>query len=205
MYTSTQKRGSIVVRVICRKKYEMLNMLYGWFVWPSCRFSSQDLLTSIEYRYENHFFCWCFVIWFLCGDATKNIWYSDFTLNFYLFASLWEFYVVNSSFTSCFCLFFLCFQFISSLKDNLNAEVALGTVTNVKEACAWLGYTYLFIRMRQNPLAYGIGWDEVLFSLLISIPLSSTYVLAMSDANKRCFHGVTLFNWVILLILLMTW
>ncbi|KAL5723149.1 DNA helicase [Ranunculus cassubicifolius] len=53
-------------------------------------------------------------------------------------------------------------QFISSLKDNLNAEVALGTVTNVKEACAWLGYTYLFIRMKSNPLAYGIGWDEVM-------------------------------------------
>ncbi|XP_022736597.1 DExH-box ATP-dependent RNA helicase DExH14 isoform X2 [Durio zibethinus] len=53
-------------------------------------------------------------------------------------------------------------QFIRSLKDNLNAEVALGTVTNVKEACAWLGYTYLFIRMRLNPLAYGIGWDEVI-------------------------------------------
>ncbi|CAN0876921.1 DExH-box ATP-dependent RNA helicase DExH14 [Linum grandiflorum] len=53
-------------------------------------------------------------------------------------------------------------QFISSLKDNLNAEVALGTVTNVKEASAWLGYTYLFIRMRKNPLAYGIGWDEVI-------------------------------------------
>ncbi|KAK9203816.1 hypothetical protein WN943_014073 [Citrus x changshan-huyou] len=51
-------------------------------------------------------------------------------------------------------------QFISSLKDNLNAEVALGTVTNVKEACAWLGYTYLSIRMKLNPLAYGIGWDE---------------------------------------------
>ncbi|XP_042499431.1 DExH-box ATP-dependent RNA helicase DExH14 isoform X2 [Macadamia integrifolia] len=53
-------------------------------------------------------------------------------------------------------------QLISSLKDNLNAEVALGTVTNVKEACAWLGYTYLFIRMKSNPLAYGIGWDEVI-------------------------------------------
>ncbi|XP_057950653.1 DExH-box ATP-dependent RNA helicase DExH14 isoform X2 [Malania oleifera] len=53
-------------------------------------------------------------------------------------------------------------QFISSLKDNLNAEVVLGTVTNVKEACAWLGYTYLFIRMRLNPLAYGIGWEEVM-------------------------------------------
>ncbi|KAF6165076.1 hypothetical protein GIB67_000660 [Kingdonia uniflora] len=53
-------------------------------------------------------------------------------------------------------------QFITSLKDNLNAEVALGTVTNVKEACAWLGYTYLFIRMKSNPLVYGIGWDEVI-------------------------------------------
>ncbi|PWA39446.1 hypothetical protein CTI12_AA570910 [Artemisia annua] len=52
-------------------------------------------------------------------------------------------------------------QFVSSLKDNLNAEVTLGTVTNVKEACAWLGYTYLFIRMKMNPLVYGIGWDEV--------------------------------------------
>ncbi|XAR63795.1 DNA helicase [Bertholletia excelsa] len=53
-------------------------------------------------------------------------------------------------------------QFISSLRDNLNAEVVLGTVTNVKEACAWLGYTYLSIRMKMNPLAYGIGWDEVI-------------------------------------------
>ncbi|GJZ02294.1 DExH-box ATP-dependent RNA helicase DExH14, partial [Tanacetum coccineum] len=39
-------------------------------------------------------------------------------------------------------------QYISSL----NAEVTLGTVTNVKEACAWLGYTYPFIRMKMNPL-----------------------------------------------------
>ncbi|GMQ10901.1 hypothetical protein CsSME_00053719 [Camellia sinensis var. sinensis] len=60
-------------------------------------------------------------------------------------------------------------QFISSLRDNLNAEVVLGTVTNVKEACAWLGYTYLFIRMKMNPLAYGIGWDEVFCGLLPSV------------------------------------
>nr|CAB3501610.1 unnamed protein product [Digitaria exilis] len=53
-------------------------------------------------------------------------------------------------------------QFLGSLKDNLNAEVALGTVTNVREACAWLGYTYLFIRMKTNPLVYGITWEEVL-------------------------------------------
>ncbi|KAJ7519602.1 hypothetical protein O6H91_20G045600 [Diphasiastrum complanatum] len=53
-------------------------------------------------------------------------------------------------------------QFISSLKDNLNAEVVLGTVTNVREACTWLGYTYLFVRMSLNPLVYGISWEEVL-------------------------------------------
>ncbi|XP_031431613.1 activating signal cointegrator 1 complex subunit 3 isoform X2 [Clupea harengus] len=49
-------------------------------------------------------------------------------------------------------------QFLQSLADNLNAEVALGTVTNVEEAVKWLSYTYLFVRMRANPLAYGINY-----------------------------------------------
>ncbi|XP_073703976.1 activating signal cointegrator 1 complex subunit 3 [Garra rufa] len=48
-------------------------------------------------------------------------------------------------------------QFQQSLADNLNAEIALGTVTNVDEAVRWLSYTYLFVRMRANPLAYGIN------------------------------------------------
>ncbi|XP_039603796.1 activating signal cointegrator 1 complex subunit 3 [Polypterus senegalus] len=48
-------------------------------------------------------------------------------------------------------------QFLDSLPDNLNAEVALGTVTNVDEAVKWLSYTYLYVRMRVNPLAYGIN------------------------------------------------
>lgn len=52
-------------------------------------------------------------------------------------------------------------QFVTSLKDNLNAEVVLGTVTNVKEASTWLGYTYLFVRMLKNPLVYGMTWEEV--------------------------------------------
>jgi hypothetical protein len=55
----------------------------------------------------------------------------------------------------------VCVQFVSSLKDNLNAEVVLGTVTNVREASAWLGYTYLFVRMSKNPLVYGMSWEEV--------------------------------------------
>ncbi|GMJ00040.1 hypothetical protein like AT5G61140 [Hibiscus trionum] len=75
-------------------------------------------------------------------------------------------------------------QFISSLKDNLNAEVALGTVTNVKEACAWLGYTYLFIRMRLNPLAYGIGWDEVIADPSLSLKQRSLITDAARSLDK---------------------
>ena len=52
-------------------------------------------------------------------------------------------------------------SFRAMLVDNLNAELVLGSVTNVKEAASWLGYTYLAVRMRQNPLAYGLTWDEL--------------------------------------------
>ncbi|GMG39702.1 unnamed protein product [Ambrosiozyma monospora] len=47
------------------------------------------------------------------------------------------------------------------LVDNLNAEISLGTVTNVDEGVQWLGYTYLNVRMRKNPFAYGIDWKEL--------------------------------------------
>lgn len=39
--------------------------------------------------------------------------------------------------------------------------VAAGTVTNIREASLWLSYTYLFVRMLRNPLAYGVGWEEL--------------------------------------------
>jgi replicative superfamily II helicase len=35
-------------------------------------------------------------------------------------------------------------QFIQSLADHLNAEIILGTVTNVQEAITWITYTYLY-------------------------------------------------------------
>lgn len=41
------------------------------------------------------------------------------------------------------------------------SQVALGTVTNVEEAVKWLSYTYLYVRMRKNPLVYGIKPEEV--------------------------------------------
>ncbi|KGK39094.1 hypothetical protein JL09_g1713 [Pichia kudriavzevii] len=49
----------------------------------------------------------------------------------------------------------------AKLVDNLNAEISLGTVTNVEEGVQWLGYTYLYVRMKQNPFAYGIDWKEL--------------------------------------------
>lgn len=58
------------------------------------------------------------------------------------------------------------------MTDALNAEVSLGTITNVQEAMQWLSYTYLFgkcvrsiihqavliinlVRMKKNPWVYG--------------------------------------------------
>lgn len=52
-------------------------------------------------------------------------------------------------------------KFSRKLVDNLNAEIALGTVTSIPEAVQWLGYSYLFVRMRRNPLTYGIDWAEI--------------------------------------------
>ena len=43
-----------------------------------------------------------------------------------------------------------------SLSLSLSPQIALGTVTSVEEAVQWLSYTYLYVRMRLNPLAYGI-------------------------------------------------
>mmetsp|Transcript_18077 Transcript_18077/g.27114 ORF Transcript_18077/g.27114 Transcript_18077/m.27114 type:complete len:1635 (+) Transcript_18077:2-4906(+) len=51
-------------------------------------------------------------------------------------------------------------QFIKSLPDHLNAEIILGTVSNMKEAIEWLGYTYLYIRMLRNPMGYGLSYKE---------------------------------------------
>lgn len=51
-------------------------------------------------------------------------------------------------------------NFIKQLADHLNAEVVSGTVSNVSEASLWLTYTYLYVRMLRNPLAYGISADQ---------------------------------------------
>ncbi|KAJ3149273.1 hypothetical protein HDU86_006996 [Geranomyces michiganensis] len=52
-------------------------------------------------------------------------------------------------------------QFAANLTDNLNAEICLGTVTNVDEGIRWLSYTYLYARMLKNPFQYGLSWAEL--------------------------------------------
>ena len=39
--------------------------------------------------------------------------------------------------------------------------IKIGSVTNVKEAVRWLTYTYLHVRMKANPLAYGITYKTL--------------------------------------------
>ncbi|CAD6889461.1 unnamed protein product [Tilletia laevis] len=50
-------------------------------------------------------------------------------------------------------------QLVSKLADNLNAEIVLGTIRNRDEAVAWLGYTYLYVRMLRSPALYSVTAD----------------------------------------------
>jgi activating signal cointegrator complex subunit 3 len=83
-------------------------------------------------------------------------------------------------------------NFIKQLADHLNAEIVGGTVTNLREAATWLSYTYLYVRMLKNPLAYGISSDQKaddprLRSHLLELVKQSASYLSL---NKMVtFHG----------------
>ncbi|KAK4050583.1 putative steryl acetyl hydrolase mug81 [Microbotryomycetes sp. JL221] len=72
-------------------------------------------------------------------------------------------------------------KFVEGLVDSLNAEVSLGTVTTMDEGVRWLGYSYLFVRMRKNPLVYGMVIDDVLQDPL----LGSKRMALMNNSVKR--------------------
>jgi antiviral helicase SLH1 len=52
-------------------------------------------------------------------------------------------------------------KFVEGLVDSLNAEISLGTVSTVDEGVRWLGYTFLHVRMRKNPLVYGLSSVDI--------------------------------------------
>ncbi|EEB05874.1 ATP-dependent RNA helicase Slh1 [Schizosaccharomyces japonicus yFS275] len=82
-------------------------------------------------------------------------------------------------------------QFVEHLVDNLNAEIALGSVTNIDEAVSWLGYTYLYIRMRKNPLIYGIAYDTLQDDPLLG---SKRRELVMLAAQKLYANQMIVYN-----------
>lgn len=40
-------------------------------------------------------------------------------------------------------------------------QIVLGTVSNLKEAMEWLSNTFLFCRIKKNPLVYGLTFNEI--------------------------------------------
>ncbi|KAJ0262500.1 DExH-box ATP-dependent RNA helicase DExH13 [Hirschfeldia incana] len=76
-------------------------------------------------------------------------------------------------------------QFISRLADQLNAEIVLGTVQNVREACHWLGYTYLYIRMVRNPTLYGLPPDAIAKDIVLAERRADLIHSAATILNKN--------------------
>jgi len=67
------------------------------------------------------------------------------------------------------------------LDDCLNAEVSIGTVTNITEAIQWLKYTYFWIRLKKNPRHYGVDMKS-----LQEDPSMTLYMMRMvSEASTR--------------------
>ncbi|KAJ2047917.1 putative steryl acetyl hydrolase mug81 [Coemansia sp. RSA 922] len=75
-------------------------------------------------------------------------------------------------------------KFAANMVDNLNAEINLGTVTNVDEGVAWLGYTYMYIRMQKNPLVYGLSGDELADDPMLGQRRSELIISAAKELSR---------------------
>jgi ATP-dependent DNA helicase HFM1/MER3 len=83
-----------------------------------------------------------------------------------------------------------------NLIDHLNAEIGLGTISDSRSAKKWLGGTFLFVRLKQNPNHYRLKqkegaqiWDE--HDLLQQIcdkdlKLLQSIDLVSSDGGLKC-------------------
>jgi len=47
------------------------------------------------------------------------------------------------------------------LENCINAEISAGTITNVTEGVQWLKKSFFFQRVKKNPNAYGVKYDEL--------------------------------------------
>ncbi|KAJ8115056.1 hypothetical protein OPT61_g3210 [Boeremia exigua] len=81
-----------------------------------------------------------------------------------------------------------------NLIEHLNAEIGLGTIRDLDSARTWLTGTFLYIRLRQNPVYYRLDGsrgnqdiqaqvDDICFR---DIALLKEYNLATGEENLRC-------------------
>ncbi|CAM9812570.1 unnamed protein product [Ectocarpus sp. 6 AP-2014] len=87
-------------------------------------------------------------------------------------------------------------QYVSKLADNLNAEIVQGTVQSVAEAAQWLGYTYLYVRMMQNPGVYRVPPDQldndpVLLQFRVDLVHTAATILDKTNLIKYDRSGKT--------------
>ncbi|TIA91902.1 hypothetical protein E3P81_01822 [Wallemia ichthyophaga] len=82
-------------------------------------------------------------------------------------------------------------KFHTGIVDALNAEISLGSVSNVSEAVQWLSFTYMFVRMRKNPLMYGMDHDEPLNDPLLG---NKRNMLIMSAARQLALAKMIKFD-----------
>lgn len=80
-------------------------------------------------------------------------------------------------------------QFVQTIPDNLNAEIVLGTVQNIRDAATWLGYGYLYVRMMRNPQLYGVPLDALdtdrnLFERRLDLAHSAAVILDKNNLIK---------------------
>lgn len=75
----------------------------------------------------------------------------------------------------------------------MNAEIALGTVRTIDEGVQWIGWTYLFVRMRKNPMVYGLTISDVENDPLLG---SKRHSLIEIAAKKLHQIGMIIFDQV---------
>ena len=50
---------------------------------------------------------------------------------------------------------------VQGLDNCINAEISAGAITTVTEGVQWLKKSFFFQRVKKNPIAYGVKYDEL--------------------------------------------
>lgn len=82
-------------------------------------------------------------------------------------------------------------QLQKNLADHLNAEIHAGTVSSIVEGSRWLEYTYMWQRVRVNPLLYGLKIADVRRDPKLK---TVRYELVSKAAEKLANSGMIRYN-----------